>query len=240
MLAIVLLGICLLIGIVFLARWFVQTEPKDILKTFRYVAVIVGILIVIFAALLRDFRLLFFLAFVGLPWLMRARNMATMAKNAMGPSPGESSEVETRFLRMTLDHDSGELSGEVREGRFAGRVLEQMDETEMVQLWRECAAEDEASGAVLEAYLDRRFGPDWREAAAAGEPGGSKPGAGGMGSGAMSKEEAYSILGLKPGADEHEIEQAYRRMMMKLHPDQGGSDYLAAKINQAKDFLLGG
>ena len=54
----------------------------------------------------------------------------------------------------------------------------------------------------------------------------------------MSAEEAYSILGLKPGASDDDIKAAYRRVIGQLHPDRGGTDYLAAKVNQAKDVLL--
>ena len=167
--------------------------------------------------------------------LLRSRALWQRIKAAAGPTPGQASEIATRFLKMTLDHDSGVMSGEVLDGRFAGRRLEELGLAELVELWRECRAEDTQSAAVLEAYLDRTQGESWREAAGAA-PGGESAAADG---GPMTREEAYGILGLEPGAGEAEIREAHRRLMQKIHPDHGGSNYLAAKINQAKDLLLG-
>lgn len=59
------------------------------------------------------------------------------------------------------------------------------------------------------------------------------------GSSGMSREDAYAVLGLAPGASETAIREAHRRLMAKVHPDRGGSDYLAAQINRARDVLLG-
>jgi hypothetical protein len=131
------------------------------------------------------------------------------------------------------------MTGLVKEGRFHGRALEDLGIEELVDLWAECRAEDAQSAAVLEAYLDRTQDEAWREAAQrayGGARAGPRPPSG---PGAMSQEEAYEILGLEPGAGPEEIHEAHRRLMQKIHPDHGGSNYLAAKINQAKARLLG-
>ncbi len=129
------------------------------------------------------------------------------------------------------------MSGEVLEGAFAGRRLDDLDQAELIALWRECRAADTQSASVLEAYLDRNLGESWRAAAGAGPAGeGEAPGSAGE---AMTSAEAYGILGLEAGASEKAIREAHRRLMQKVHPDHGGSNYLAAKINRAKELLLG-
>jgi hypothetical protein len=234
-----ILGLCLLVGIVLLARWFVATEPRKVVVLARWVLAIIG-LIVGGYLLLGGFQAWAGLAlFFMLPALMRWRMIWNRLKAAQGPSPGQASEVETRFFKMTLDHDSGVMTGLVKEGRFHGRALEDLEIEELVDLWAECRAEDAQSAAVLEAYLDRTQGEAWREAAQrnyGGAGAGPRPPSG---QGAMSQEEAYEILGLEPGASPEEIHEAHRRLMQKIHPDHGGSNYLAAKINQAKARLLG-
>lgn len=150
-------------------------------------------------------------------------------------SQGQKSQVRSQFIEMTLDHDSGALEGRLTAGPEARRPLSDFTLDELIALARGFDAE---SWALLESYLDRRF-PAWRENAqgdAAGRGGGEgrRAAAGGK----MSAEEAYQILGLKPGAGRDEITRAHRGLMKKLHPDQGGSTYLAARVNEAKDTLL--
>ncbi|MCL4765873.1 MAG: DnaJ domain-containing protein [Hyphomicrobiaceae bacterium] len=147
-------------------------------------------------------------------------------------SPGQTSRILTDHLEMELDHGTGDMRGRVLKGEFAGREIESMSPAEMAMLWRDCRFADVQSAHIIEAYLDRAH-PSWREdmARAGAEPG-PAPGA------AMSREEAYEVLGLRPGAGEEEIRRAHRELMLKLHPDRGGSGYLAAKINLAKDVLL--
>jgi len=231
------LGICLFVGLILLGYWFVRTEPKNVLRLLRWVLGILGLIVggyLIWGGL-RAWALLV-LPFL-LPVLMNWRAVRARLRAARGPSPGHASEVETRFLRMTLDHDSGVMTGRVTEGRFAGRLLDDLDLDDLIALWAECRAEDAQSAAVLEAYLDRTQGEAWREAAAQSGTGAGPraPGA----AGTMSREEAHEILGLEPGASRKAIHDAHRSLMQKVHPDHGGSNYLAAKINQAKALLLG-
>lgn len=145
-------------------------------------------------------------------------------------SQGQSTRVETNHLEMELDHDTGVMRGRVVRGVFKGRDIQTMAPAEMALLWQDCRFSDPQSAQLIEAYLDRTH-PTWREDMARAE---ATPGAGGL----MTREEALSILGLKPGASDDEVRAAHRDLMKRLHPDRGGSTYLAAKINQAKDLLL--
>jgi hypothetical protein len=160
-------------------------------------------------------------------WFQGWRAARTFARGGAA-SPGQESDVATATLEMGLDHDSGRMWGRVRRGRFAGRDLAALDLPELLDLLREVAADDPESGPLLEAWLDRVH-PDWREeaprAAAA--------------SGPMTREEALRVLGVAEGATEAEIRAAHRRLMRAAHPDQGGSDWLAARLNEARDRLLG-
>jgi len=126
------------------------------------------------------------------------------------------------------------MNGTVLAGAFAGRALTDLNEDALRRLYEECRASDPDGLRLLEAYLDRRFA-GWREDAEAHADAGPR---GSPQAGAMTEEEAYQILGLQPGADPDEIRRAHRTLMMKLHPDQGGTTYLAARINEAKDVLL--
>lgn len=134
---------------------------------------------------------------------------------------------------MTLDHDTGNMDGEVLEGDFMGRLLSSLALNDLMTLRRSCQ-QDPDSIQVLEAWLDRCH-PDWRQGAdsAGNEHASSHT------SGAMTEQEALDILGLPLGAPKEKIIEAHRRLIQKLHPDHGGSTYLAAKLNEAKDFLLG-
>ncbi len=143
---------------------------------------------------------------------------------------GQTSRVRTAYIEMALDHDSGAMGGLVLAGRFQGRTFESLDLTALIELLTEV---DEESRALLVPYLDRRD-PGWSEHAQRD----AAPGRGAASNGKMSEQEAYQILGLEAGASADAIGRAHRTLMKKFHPDQGGSTYLAARINEAKEILL--
>ena len=145
---------------------------------------------------------------------------------------GQSSRVRSAFFEMELDHDSGAMRGRVLAGRYQGADLGTLDVETLVSMLGEV---DEESRALLMAYLDRRQ-PTWRDDMQADTAAGEVNSL--WNSGKMTDEEAYQILGVKQGASADEIGHAHRTLMKKLHPDQGGSTYLAARVNQAKDVLL--
>ena len=145
-------------------------------------------------------------------------------------SGGKTSRVRSAYLEMQLDHDSGAMRGTIVAGRHKGVALDRLDVKTLVHLLAEF---DEQSRALLMAYLDRRE-PRWGEYA----QGDAAAGRAAASTGKMSEQEAYQILGLKPGANAEAITSAHRTLMKKFHPDQGGTTYLATRINEAKDTLL--
>ena len=237
MLQYIILALALILGLVLLTVWFIHANPGRVASALKWVGAGLFILMVLVLLFTRRFGLLLYLVGFGLPiwgaWLA-ARHRA---KAMRGATPGQASEVKTRFLRMVLDHDSGEMTGEVLEGRFRGARLEDLDLDQKLELWQECRGADLQSAAVLEAYLDRAHGESWCEAARSKFEGAEAPPPGSA-SGRMSEEEALAILGLESGASKREIIEAHRRLMQKVHPDHGGSNYLASKINEAKDLLI--
>jgi hypothetical protein len=217
---------------VLLARVFVSLDPQALVRGLRYT---VGIGLILVGGLL------VLAERWGLALPLIAGGISALSVGRIGPldlgggkrSRGSASTVRSGRLDMRLDHDSGAMSGTVTAGAFAGRALDDLDEPSLTRLHAEFSVDPE-SAALLEAYLDRRI-PGWREHVEGnGDTGPRRP----PDAGAMTDEEAYEVLGLSPGAAEAEIRRAHRRLMMRVHPDQGGSTFLAAKINEAKDRLL--
>jgi hypothetical protein len=164
-----------------------------------------------------------------------SQNLGGAAQGAQGG--GKTSSVQSRYLHMRLDHASGEMDGEIVAGRHNGKHLNEFTVPQLIELFEDFA-DDQDSMALLQAYMDRVHS-DWREQAqsASGQAAGERQ-HNGAADNKISEQEAYEILGLQSGADRDQIIGAHRRLMQKLHPDRGGSVYLASKINMAKDFLL--
>jgi hypothetical protein len=125
-------------------------------------------------------------------------------------------------------------------GRYAGRTLDSLNKPDFIPMLNELARLDPSALPIIEKYLDGRF-PGWREDMQA------NPNRWGLGGGngggndrrvSMSEDEAYEVLGLAPGAGAEAIRDAHRALIKKLHPDQGGSTYLAARVNDAKAVLM--
>ncbi|MGH6934344.1 MAG: DnaJ domain-containing protein [Dongiaceae bacterium] len=151
-------------------------------------------------------------------------------------SSGKTSRIDTKNLTMVLDHDSGMLEGKVLVGRHRDRRLSELTLEQLLEVRGDCLVDDSDGAALIEAYLDRCHG-DWRSKGSGAQS--SDNTAPRRASTAMTREEAYQVLGLAAGASDADIREAHHRLMIKLHPDHGGTDYLAAKINQARDMLLG-
>jgi hypothetical protein len=215
------------LGLFLLLRAFLTAPPADLARAIRSGAgwaMLAGALALL---VIGQVGLALPLGMFGLLALSRAR------RGSGRRSGGQQSHVRSAGLEMMLDHDSGEMDGRILAGRHEGRLLSELGLEELFEVAADFQG-DADSLRLLEAYLDRAHA-GWREDIDmdAGERT-SAP----AGSGPMSAEEAYQILGLQPGASQAEVRQAHRRLMKQVHPDRGGSSALAAKINEAKDRLL--
>lgn len=234
-----LVGLFILGIMLALANWYTRASTHDLAQGARtFVAVFSGL-----ASTGLLFTGRFGLAFItiaatimAIRAIRRGRRGADPMHGGRGPA-GDPVQIETDLLRMRLDRESGDVNGAVKTGRFAGRDLGSLERADLLDLLSEAQRVDTQSTSLLEAYLDRRF-PDWREVEQPGSSGGGQQGGGSTANDAMDEDEALQVLGLEPGADPEAIRQAHRRLMAKLHPDSGGSTFLAVQINRAKDILL--
>jgi len=240
-----------LIGLVFLVQWFTNTSAAQISRQLKRVGLIIAGLLLIFLALTGKLHWLFVLIGGMLPFLQRLAGLLrgyqmfkSIRSQLSGLGSGQrqqasanqnnQSQIETHFLRMSLDHDTGDLDGLILSGLHTGVKLSELNQDQLINLLKTYRVEDHESATLLESFLDRSFGTEWRaqaddDSSSVGAP---------PGDGKMTTEEACQILGVPVDADESTIKAAHRKLMQKLHPDRGGSTYLAAKINTAKDTLL--
>ena len=216
--------------------WFLRANPSSLARGMRMVLVVLGA-IAVGGMLIFGLRFLPSLLpeLLGLAGLVITGLIARALRNRpsggfSSPGTGRRTEVRTAFLQAWIDHGTGDVGGTVLTGRFAGRTLDRLSDSELLDLHEECR-NDADSLRVMEAYLDRRLNVDWRTARQP-PPRGPRTD--------MTRAEALAVLGLAEGASEEEIKAAHRRLIQRMHPDVGGSADLAARINRAKDVLLGG
>ena len=235
----IILIVAAIIIAMMLYRWIKQLPPN---QRWKVLMVVVGV-VLLGLVLTGRLHWLFALAGALLPAAQRLFSLIAylpllqrMAKAFQGhtPTAGQTSQVETDYLHMQLDHDSGKLTGIVKSGLFAGRNLDNLSLDELMQLREYYINQHEDSRLLLENYIDRNHGSEWRSEQNEQSQQSSHASQGSD----VSVDEAYAILGLAPGADKQAIIDAHKRLMQKLHPDRGGSSYLAVKINQAKDILI--
>ncbi|NBC47300.1 MAG: molecular chaperone DnaJ [Gammaproteobacteria bacterium] len=263
-------------GLIGFLYWFSRTPAPQVARVLRRVALWGGIGLLLLATLSGRLNPIFAAVAAAIPVGIRILNLMHMlpmlqrvlqslglgglaasipGSGLGGGGGGRRSAIRTRYLAMSLDHASGAMDGEVREGPFQGQRLSELELEQLLRMLELYQDSDEQSAAVLTAYLEREH-PHWREQASQGtgdwsgdgqreagarSGGGEDAGQGGAerARATMARDDALAILGLEAGADPDQIRAAHRRLMQKLHPDRGGSDYLAAQINAAKHLLLG-
>lgn len=219
-------GVAVLVFVVAVLRGFASASPARLARILKWIgfALASGATIVLIARGNSFWALLGFAAAMAV--------LASLRWPRRGAAAGRTSDIETEWLRMSLDLDTGDTAGTVLKGRFAGATLNELSPEALLDLLGELRINDPQAALLLEAYL-KRVHPDLGGETAE-EP------RHGASHGAMSRAEALEVLGLEDGASEEAIREAHRRLMRQVHPDAGGSDYLAAQINRARDVLLGG
>jgi hypothetical protein len=209
-----------------LLRLLLTTPPADLARMMRRAGSVAAILVGVVLIILKQFA-------IAIP-VIAAGVMLWRRIGAPRQGPGGQSSVRSAGLDMVLDHDTGEMDGQVLAGRHEGRRLSELSRPALFEIAEDFRGDAE-SLRLLEGYLDRRHS-GWREDVQADGP--RRAGATSR-TGGMSAQEAYEILGLQPGAGEAEVREAHRRLMKQVHPDRGGSAALAAQINEAKNRILG-
>ena len=226
-----LLGLVVVILLLWAIKAFAKADPRQLARTLKATGGVLALALATFLAIRGQIYIAIPIGAAGLsllgwmPWGLPGFGQRTQK------TAGQVSRVRSNFIEMELEHDSGAMRGRVVAGRHGGEDLDSLDEPTLLALLAEI---DPESRALLMAYLDRRS-PGWRDNA----QGDAAAGLGAsVSSGKMTEQEAYQILGVQPGASVQEIGRAHRSLMKKLHPDQGGSTYLAARVNEAKEVLL--
>jgi len=230
------IGFLILLGVIAMLRAYASANPSTLATAARRTALGSAALGAVLLLLRVPLGIVFLAVGVALPLALRWN--ALWPESGAQPSRprGKTSRIDTKYLSMELNHESGVIEGRVLAGRHRDRRLAELTFEQLLEVREDCRVDDAESVTLMEAYLDRFQGADWRGRQAGGQSSGNTARPAGA---AMTRAEAYEVLGLAPGASDAAIRDAHHRLMIKLHPDHGGSDYLAAKINQARDLLLG-
>jgi hypothetical protein len=218
----------LLLFVVIGVYWLLSLPAKQIVTVLSTAGPVFVIILGTVLTLLRRGSIGVPLIIMGVSWWRRNRS-----KRPINTVEGKKSTVRSTNLEMELDHDSGEMDGTILTGRFQGARLSSLSEEEIMSLYYDLRSDPE-SISLLESFLDQ-YDPDWRDRADADA---SRKQNDQSGFDSMTRQEAYQVLGLEPNASQEEIHQAWKRLIKVVHPDSGGSDFLAAKINAARDVLL--
>ena len=224
-------GVLLLVLLLAAGRSFVDAEPATVRRLSLW---LVGLFALALAWVLvetGEIIALLVLLVVGAVVLWRGEAAIKRWIHGEGRGPRRSSTVKSDYLRLCLDHDTGTMTGSVRKGAYQGQRVEDLDVADLLALRHEVTKADPPSTMLIECYLDS-FMPDWRKS----EPGLEQPVASTV---AMTRDEALAVLGLRTNARTADILAAHVRLLMKLHPEQGGSDRLIEQVNRAKEVLLG-
>ena len=230
-----LLGLVAVALLWWLAKAYTRSDTKALAKSLKTLAGIAALGAAVLMGVKGRFDMALLLGGFG------AWALGWNALNLPGPwrkfqqATGRFSRIRSAMIEMEIDHATGAVEGSILVGALAGRRLSSIDPEALRRLYDECCAHDPQGVPLLEAYFDRRFA-GWRENAQGDRDTRTRTHAH---SGVMTKEEAYQILGLQPDASLDEIRKAHRTLMKKLHPDQGGTAYLAARVNEAREVLLG-
>ena len=228
-----ILGVMGLMATLYGLSWATRVNPATLARFLRYAGIAAAVIVFLLLTFTGKIGLLFLVgppvAFLWWRW-----RQARLAAEIGAAHSGRTSGIETGYLSVSLDHDTGTVDGRIKAGTFKDRCLADLARADLLELLDELRRSDSEGVAVLEAYLDRLHA-GWRTSEnASGEANAqtaSRPGT-------MTREEALEVLGLAAGASVADIREAHHRLMMKVHPDHGGSSYLAARLNEARDRLL--
>ena len=236
----------LLLVLVGALMWFVsrlgRSTPQNRSKILKLGALYGGGIILLLLIVTGKLPALFALLVAAIPWIQRiimVRSAYQTFKSfkggpVPGSKPGQTSSVNSKILKMELNHDNGTITGSVLTGNYKGSSLDDLSIEQLAELMNYCRKKDAQSASLLETYLDRMRTDEWTEYVQSHADEQSTM----ADSDDMTREEALQVLGLEENASEQEIIEAHRVLMQRNHPDRGGSTWLAARINRAKDILL--